>query len=99
MATTGDLMSLLGPANFSTIPSNIVKVLQQARISHTDTLSSQLEKVKVDAEQKEANLSAAYSDLSIKLAKYTQESERGQNSIQQYREQVGKCGSHNTIYS
>jgi len=93
MASTGDLRSLLGPANFSTIPSNTAVVLQQAWSSHTDTLRSQLEKVKVDAEQKVAELSAANSDLSSKLAVYSQETERGQSALQQYREQAADSGT------
>ena len=44
----GDLRFLLGPATFSQIPSNVQEVLQQAWTSHTDTLKTNLEKVKVD---------------------------------------------------
>ena len=43
-----DLRSLLGPAIFSQIPNNVQVVLQQAWTSHTDTLKTNLEKVKVD---------------------------------------------------
>ena len=53
-----------------------------------DTLKSQLEKVKVDAEQKVAELTAANSELSSKLSVYTEETERGQTALQMYREQV-----------
>ena len=89
MASTGDLRSLLGPATFSSIPNNTAVVLQQAWSSHTDTLKAQLEKVKVDSEQKVAELSAANSELTSKLSVYGQETERGQSTLQQYREQVG----------
>ena len=41
-----------------------------------DTLKSQLEKVKVDAEQRVAELTSNNSDLTSKLAVYTEESER-----------------------
>ena len=88
MASTGDLRSLLGPATFSSIPSNTAVVLQQAWSSHTDTLKAQLEKVRVDAEQKVSELSAANSDLSGKLSAYSQETERGKSALEQYREQV-----------
>eukprot|EP00092_Neocalanus_flemingeri_P000848 GFUD01000905.1.p1 GENE.GFUD01000905.1~~GFUD01000905.1.p1 ORF type:complete len:1977 (-),score=934.20 GFUD01000905.1:29-5959(-) len=93
MASTGDLRSLLGPANFSTIPSNTAVVLQQAWSSHTDTLRAQLEKVRVDAEQKVAELSAANSELTSKLSVYSQETERGQSALQQYREQAADSGT------
>ena len=43
-----DLAYLLGPAIFSQIPNNVQVVLQQAWTSHTDTLKTNLEKVKVD---------------------------------------------------
>ena len=46
MASSGDLRSLLGPATFSQIPSNAQVVLQQAWVTHTNTLKTQLEKVK-----------------------------------------------------
>ena len=89
MASSGDLRSLLGPAIFSQIPNNAQVVLQQAWSSHTDTLRSQLEKVKVDAEQKIAELTSTNNDISSKLAVYTEETERGQSALQMYREQVG----------
>lgn len=54
-----------------------------------DTLKSQLEKVKVDAEQKVAELTATNNELSSKLSVYTEETERGQTALQMYREQVG----------
>ena len=88
MASSGDLRSLLGPAIFSQIPNNAQVVLQQAWSSHTDTLKSQLEKVKVDAEQKIAGLTSTNNDISSKLAVYTEETERGQSALQMYREQV-----------
>ena len=88
MASSGDLRSLLGPAIFSQIPSNAAVVLQQAWTSHTDTLKANLEKVKVDAEQKIAELSSNNNELSSKLAVYTEETERGQTALQMYREQV-----------
>ena len=62
--------------------------MQQAWSSHTDTLKAQLEKVRVDAEQKVSELSAANSDLSGKLSAYSQETERGKSALEQYREQV-----------
>ena len=88
MASSGDLRSLLGPATFSQIPNNAQVVLQQAWTTHTDTLKTQLEKVKVDAEQKIAELSSSNNDLSSKLALHSEESERGQSTLQMYREQV-----------
>ena len=88
MASSGDLRSLLGPAIFSQIPNNAQVVLQQAWSSHTDTLKSQLEKVKVDAEQKIAELTSTNNDISSKLAVYTEETERGQSALEMYREQV-----------
>ena len=88
MASSGDLRSLLGPAIFSQIPNNAQVVLQQAWTSHTDTLKTNLEKVKVDAEQKIAELSSNNNELSSKLAVYTEETERGQTALQMYREQV-----------
>ena len=88
MASTGDLRALLGPATFSSIPNNTAVVLQQAWTSHTDTLKAQLEKVKVDSEQKVAELTAANTDLTNKLSVYSQETEKGQTALQQYREQV-----------
>ena len=42
-----DLACLLGPDTFSQIPTNAQGVLQQAWTSHTDTLKTNLEKVKV----------------------------------------------------
>lgn len=93
MASTGDLRSLLGPATFSSIPNNTAVVLQQAWSSHTDTLKAQLEKVKVDSEQKVAELSAANSELTSKLSVYGQETERGQSTLQQYREQAADSGT------
>ena len=91
MASTGDLRSLLGPATFSSIPNNTMVVLQQAWTSHTDTLKAQLEKVKVDAEQKMADLTSANAELTSKLAVYSEETEKGQTALQQYREQVECC--------
>ena len=88
MASSGDLRSLLGPATFSQIPNNAQVVLQQAWTTHTDTLKTNLEKVKVDAEQKIAELSSSNNELSSKLAVYTEETERGQTALQMYREQV-----------
>ena len=79
---------MLGPAIFSQIPNNVQVVLQQAWTSHTDTLKANLEKVKVDAEQKIAELSSNNNELSSKLAVYTEETERGQTALQMYREQV-----------
>ena len=99
MASTGDLRSLLGTATFSSIPNNTAVVLQQAWSNHTDTLKAQLEKVKVDAEQKVAELSAANSELTSKLSVYSQETERGQSALQQYREQVGKLFVLNILRS
>ena len=89
MASSGDLRSLLGPAIFSAIPNNAQVVLQQAWTSHMDTLKGQLEKVKVDAEQKIAELTSTNNELGSKLAVYTEETERGQSALQIYREQVG----------
>ena len=43
-----DLRSLLGPATFSQIPNTVQVVLQEAWTSHTDTLKTNLEKVKVE---------------------------------------------------
>ena len=43
-----DLAYLLGPANFSQIPSSVQVALQAAWTSHTDTLKNNLEKVKLD---------------------------------------------------
>ena len=97
MASSGDLRSLLGPATFSQIPTNAQVVLQQAWTSHTDTLKTNLEKVKVDAEQKIAELSSSNNDLSSKLAVYTEETERGQTALQMYREQVS--GLHTDVIS
>ena len=88
MASSGDLRSLLGPAIFSSIPGNAQVVLQQAWASHMDTLKGQLEKVKVDAEQRIAELSSSNTELTSKLAVYTEETERGQSALQMYREQV-----------
>ena len=88
MASSGDLRSLLGPAIFSAIPNNAQVVLQQAWTSHMDTLKGQLEKVKVDAEQKIAELTSTNNELGSKLAVYTEETERGQSALQIYREQV-----------
>ena len=87
MASSGDLRSLLGPATFSQIPTNAQVVLQQAWTSHTDTLKTNLEKVKVDAEQKIAELTSNNNELSSKLAVYTEETEKGQTALQMYREQ------------
>ena len=92
-----DLACLLGPATFSQIPNDVQEVLQQAWISHTDTLKTNLEKVKVDAEQKIAELSSSNNDLSSKLAVYTEETERGQTALQMYREQVS--GLHTDVIS
>ena len=69
MASSGDLRSLLGPATFSQIPTNAQVVLQQAWTSHTDTLKTNLEKVKVDAEQKIAELSSSNRNLTEDLTK------------------------------
>ena len=63
-------------------------VLQQAWASHMDTLKGALEKTKVDAEQKIAELSSSNTELCSKLAVYTEETERGQSALQMYREQV-----------
>ena len=68
-------------------------VLQQAWTSHMDTLKGALEKQKVDAEQKIAELSSSNSELSSKLAVYTEETERGQTALQMYREQVNSSVS------
>ena len=43
-----DLACLLGPDTFSQIPTNAQGVLQQVWTSHTDTLKTNLEKVKED---------------------------------------------------
>jgi len=88
MASTGDLRALLGPATYSSIPNNTAVVLQQAWTSHTDTLKAQLEKVKVDSEQKVAELTAVNTELTNKLSVYSQETEKGQSALQQYREQA-----------
>jgi len=93
MASSGDLRSLLGPAIFSQIPQNAQVVLQQCWITNMDTLKSQLEKVKVDAEQRVAELTSNNSDLTSKLAVYTEESERGQSALQMYREQAADNGA------
>ena len=69
MASSGDLRSLLGPATFSQIPTNAQVVLQQAWTSHTDTLKTNLEKVKVEAEQKIAELSSSNRNLTEELTK------------------------------
>ena len=53
-----------------------------------DTLKGALEKQKVDAEQKIAELSSSNTELCSKLAVYTEETERGQSALQMYREQV-----------
>ena len=58
-----------------------------------DTLRGALEKQKVDAEQKIAELSSSNTELSSKLAVYTEETERGQSALQMYREQVIKLFS------
>ena len=58
-----------------------------------DTLKGALEKQKVDAEQKIAELSSSNTELSSKLAVYTEETERGQSALQMYREQVIKLFS------
>ena len=88
MASSGDLRSLLGPAIFSAIPQNAQVVLQQAWSSHMDTLKSQLEKVRVDAEQKITELTSSNNELTSKLSVYTEETERGQSALLMYREQV-----------
>ena len=88
MASSGELRSMLGPAIFNSIPSNAQVVLEQAWTSQTDTLRTQLEKVRVDSEQKVAELTAANTELTSKLAVYSEETERGQNSLQTYREQA-----------
>ena len=79
---------MLGPAIFNSIPSNAQVVLDQAWTSQTDTLRTQLEKVRVDSEQKVAELTAANTELTSKLAVYSEETERGQNSLQTYRDQA-----------
>ena len=83
-------LALLGPAStsFSQLAENAQVALQAAWTSHTETLQSDLEKVKVEAEQKIAELSSSNNDLSSKLAVYTEETERGQTALQMYREQV-----------
>ena len=88
MACTGDIRSLLGPANYSTIPSNTAVVLEQAWTSHTDILRFQLEKVNEDAMQKVEVLSTINSNLTSKLDMYHEEKERMQIAFQQSKEKV-----------
>ena len=88
MASTGDLRSLLGPATFNQIPSHAAGVLQELWTNHTDTLRTREEKVRVDGEQKVAELQAQVEQLGTKLAGFTQESERGQSALHNYREQA-----------
>ena len=45
MATTGDLRSLLGPANFNQIPSHVAGVLQELWTKTSDNLRLKEEKV------------------------------------------------------
>ena len=65
----GDLAYLLGPANFSELAENAQVALQEAWTSHTDTLKTDLEKVKVEAEQKIAELSSSNRNLTEDLTK------------------------------
>ena len=88
MACTSDIRSLLGPVNYSTIPSNTAVVLEQAWTSHTDILRFQLEKVNEDAMQKVEVLSTINSDLTSKLDMYYEEKERMQIAFQQSKEKV-----------
>ena len=50
-----DLRSLLGPAIFSQIPNNVQVVLQEAFTSHTDTLQTNLEDIKVELDRMETD--------------------------------------------
>ena len=86
--TTGDLRSLLDPETFSSIPSNTAAVLQQAWSSHTDTLRSNLEKVRIDAEQRLKELTTINDLLNMKLAVYSRETEKEQITEQPYIKEV-----------
>ena len=48
MATTGDLRSLLGPANFNQIPSHVAGVLQELWTKTSDNLRLKEEKVSTE---------------------------------------------------
>ena len=87
-ATTGDLRSLLDLETFSSIPSNTAAVLQQAWSSHTDTLRSNLEKVRKDGEQRLKELSTINAKLKMKLTLYSQETEKEQITEQPYIKEV-----------
>ena len=82
-----DVAAILSPDTFGQMAENAQVALQVSWTSH-DTLKTNLEKVKVDAEQKIAELSSNNNELSSKLAVYTEETERGQTALQMYREQV-----------
>jgi len=96
MATSRDINTLLGPALFSSIPTNTQVVLQQAWTAHTADLRTQLEKLRVDSEQKVFELERKNEDLNKKNASFNEEAERGQSSLVSYREQATKTGSVNT---
>ena len=91
MATTGDLRSLLGPANFNQIPSHVAGVLQELWTKTSDNLRLKEEKVsteimcflnwginfwtpqvRVEGEQKVAELQAVVEELNGKLGTFTQ---------------------------
>jgi len=93
MATTGDLRSLLGPANFNQIPSHVAGVLQELWTKTSDNLRLKEEKVRVEGEQKVAELQAVVEELNGKLGTFTQETEKGETALQHYREQAASSSA------
>ena len=62
-----DVAAILSPDTFGQMTENAQMALQGAWISHTDTLKTNLEKVKVEAEQKIAELSSRNRNLTEDL--------------------------------
>jgi len=93
MAATGDLRSLLGPATFNQIPSHAAGVLQELWTKTSDNLRLKEEKVRVEGEQKVAELQAVVEELNGKLGTFTQETEKGETALQHYREQAASSSA------
>jgi len=93
MASSGDIRQILSPARFNMLDSDTQAVIVQAWNTHTGSLKAELEKTRVDSEQKSIVLQKKVQDLESKLSVFAEESEKGQSALSMYREQATASGA------
>jgi len=93
MAASGDLRQILSPARFNTLPSDMQSILLHVWNTQTGQLKSELEKTKVDAEQKLSVLQKKNQGLEEKLAVFVEENEKGESALSLYRDQATASGA------